>query len=174
MYFEVLFWLNHRKGGVDDYYSWTLTKYFVISRHPFLYTVSRLLVPKTCWGAVNYATLHSYISIIHTSTHSTCKLKQFKFLLWLLQLCCFTRHFAGVWKIRSESLTLKMVSTHNFEYKCDYLVLLTVVDVIQVQWDAFLQGLDDELQMSAQILDGNNHLKYISSEISLINARTGE
>lgn len=46
--------------------------------------------------------------------------------------------------------------------------------VIQVQWDAFLQSLDDELQMSAQILDGNNNLKYISSETSLINARTGE
>ncbi|XP_035529462.1 uncharacterized protein LOC118336823 [Morone saxatilis] len=45
---------------------------------------------------------------------------------------------------------------------------------LEVQWDAFLQRLDDELQLSAKILDGDHQSKYISPDTSLINARTGE
>lgn len=49
-----------------------------------------------------------------------------------------------------------------------------MADVTQVQWDAFLQRLDDELQLSAKILDGDHQSKRVSPETSLINARTGE
>ncbi|TMS21471.1 Prostamide/prostaglandin F synthase [Larimichthys crocea] len=45
---------------------------------------------------------------------------------------------------------------------------------LEVQWDAFLQRLDDELQLSAKILDGDHQSKRVSPETSLINARTGE
>jgi len=43
-----------------------------------------------------------------------------------------------------------------------------------VQWDAFLQRLDDDLQPSVKILDGNHQSKYILAEMPLIDARTGE
>lgn len=56
----------------------------------------------------------------------------------------------------------------------DHFVLLTVDDVTQVQWDAFLLRLDDELQLSAKILDGDHQSNYISPDTSLIDARTGE
>ncbi|XP_041810524.1 uncharacterized protein LOC121618944 [Chelmon rostratus] len=45
---------------------------------------------------------------------------------------------------------------------------------LEVQWDAFLQHLDDELQLSGKILDGDHQSKCISPDTSLINARTGE
>ncbi|XP_042357359.1 uncharacterized protein LOC121954097 [Plectropomus leopardus] len=44
---------------------------------------------------------------------------------------------------------------------------------LEVQWDAFLQRLDDELQLSAKILAGEHQSKCISPDISLIDARTG-
>ncbi|XP_027130843.1 uncharacterized protein LOC104937232 isoform X2 [Larimichthys crocea] len=49
-----------------------------------------------------------------------------------------------------------------------------VRDFEQLEWDAFLQRLDDELQLSAKILDGDHQSKRVSPETSLINARTGE
>lgn len=49
-----------------------------------------------------------------------------------------------------------------------------MADVTQVRWDAFLQRLDDELQLSAKILDGDHQSKCISPDTSLIDARTGE
>ncbi|XP_037602466.1 prostamide/prostaglandin F synthase-like isoform X2 [Sebastes umbrosus] len=45
---------------------------------------------------------------------------------------------------------------------------------LEVQWDAFLQRLDDELQLSAEILDKDYQSKCISPDTSLIDARTGE
>lgn len=54
------------------------------------------------------------------------------------------------------------------------LFLLTVTDVTQEQWDAFLQRLDDELQLNANILDRHHQSKCISLDTSLIDARTGE
>ncbi|CAK6974088.1 uncharacterized protein LOC128375923 [Scomber scombrus] len=45
---------------------------------------------------------------------------------------------------------------------------------LEVQWDAFLQHLDDELQLSAKSLDGRLQSKSISPDIPLIDARTGE
>ncbi|XP_059209191.1 prostamide/prostaglandin F synthase-like isoform X2 [Centropristis striata] len=45
---------------------------------------------------------------------------------------------------------------------------------LEVQWDAFLQHLDDELQLSAEILDREHQSKYISPDTSLTDARTGE
>lgn len=45
---------------------------------------------------------------------------------------------------------------------------------LQVQWDAFLQHLDDGLQLSAKTLDGEHQPTWISPDIPLINARTGE
>ncbi|XP_029131596.2 prostamide/prostaglandin F synthase-like isoform X2 [Labrus bergylta] len=45
---------------------------------------------------------------------------------------------------------------------------------MQVQWDAFLQHLDDELQLAAQTLDDTEQIKCISPDTSLIDARTGE
>ncbi|XP_038585109.1 uncharacterized protein LOC119910525 [Micropterus salmoides] len=45
---------------------------------------------------------------------------------------------------------------------------------LAVQWDAFLLRLDDELQLSAKILDGDHQSNYISPDTSLIDARTGE
>ncbi|KAI3367154.1 hypothetical protein L3Q82_008211 [Scortum barcoo] len=47
-------------------------------------------------------------------------------------------------------------------------------ETIKVQWDAFLQLLDDKLQLGAEILDGNHQSKCISPDTSLIDARTGE
>ncbi|XP_070776856.1 prostamide/prostaglandin F synthase-like [Enoplosus armatus] len=45
---------------------------------------------------------------------------------------------------------------------------------LEVQWDAFLQRLDDELQLSAEILDGDHQSKCISPDTFLIDARTEE
>ncbi|TKS87042.1 Prostamide/prostaglandin F synthase [Collichthys lucidus] len=45
---------------------------------------------------------------------------------------------------------------------------------LEVQWDAFLQRLDDELQLSAKTLDGDHQSKRVSPDTTLINARTGE
>nr|XP_046268809.1 uncharacterized protein LOC124071851 [Scatophagus argus] len=45
---------------------------------------------------------------------------------------------------------------------------------LQVQWDAFLQRLDDELQLSATTLDGDPQSRCISPDTSLIDARTRE
>lgn len=45
---------------------------------------------------------------------------------------------------------------------------------LEVQWDAFLQRLDDELQLSAKILSEAQQSTCISPDASLINARTGE
>ncbi|GLD47761.1 uncharacterized protein AKAME5_000186000 [Lates japonicus] len=45
---------------------------------------------------------------------------------------------------------------------------------LAVQWDSFLQRLDDELQLSAKILAGDHQSKCISPETPLINAKTGE
>lgn len=45
---------------------------------------------------------------------------------------------------------------------------------LEVQWDAFLQRLDDELQLSAKILTEGHQSTRISPDTSLINARTGE
>nr|XP_033498300.1 uncharacterized protein LOC117266957 isoform X2 [Epinephelus lanceolatus] len=44
---------------------------------------------------------------------------------------------------------------------------------LEVRWDAFLQRLDDELQLSAKILDREHQPRCISPDISLIDARTG-
>lgn len=55
-----------------------------------------------------------------------------------------------------------------------FLFLLSVADVTQVQWDAFLQRLDDELQLSAKTLDVGLQSKCISPDIPLVDARTGE
>ncbi|XP_041668118.1 uncharacterized protein LOC121525954 isoform X2 [Cheilinus undulatus] len=45
---------------------------------------------------------------------------------------------------------------------------------LEVQWDAFLQHLDDELQLGAKTLDRTQQMKQISPDTSLIDARTGE
>ncbi|XP_054470258.1 uncharacterized protein LOC129103698 [Anoplopoma fimbria] len=42
---------------------------------------------------------------------------------------------------------------------------------LEVQWDAFMQRLDDELQLSAKTLDRDHQSKCISPETSLIDAR---
>lgn len=47
------------------------------------------------------------------------------------------------------------------------LFLLSIADVTQVQWDNFLQSLDDELQLSVKILDTDHQSKYIFHQISL-------
>lgn len=44
---------------------------------------------------------------------------------------------------------------------------------LQVRWDAFLQRLDDGLQLSAKTLDGEHQPAHISPDIPLINVRTG-
>ncbi|XP_070697787.1 prostamide/prostaglandin F synthase-like [Pempheris klunzingeri] len=45
---------------------------------------------------------------------------------------------------------------------------------LEVQWDAFLQHLDDELQLSAKMLAGDHQSKWISPDTSLIDVRTGQ
>ncbi|XP_028251833.1 uncharacterized protein LOC114427827 [Parambassis ranga] len=46
---------------------------------------------------------------------------------------------------------------------------------LQVQWDAFLQRLDDELQLSAKTLDGDHpSKKRIPPDTPLVDARTGQ
>lgn len=45
---------------------------------------------------------------------------------------------------------------------------------LEVQWDAFLQRLDDELQLNAKTLDGRLQSKSISPDVPLVDARTGE
>ncbi|KAM7403498.1 hypothetical protein PAMA_004114 [Pampus argenteus] len=45
---------------------------------------------------------------------------------------------------------------------------------LEVQWDAFLQRLDDELQLGAKTLDGGLQAQCISPDIPLTDARTGE
>ncbi|XP_071752997.1 prostamide/prostaglandin F synthase-like [Centroberyx gerrardi] len=45
---------------------------------------------------------------------------------------------------------------------------------LEVQWDAFLQHLDDELHLSAKILDQGQQARWISPDTPLLNARTGE
>ncbi|KAM6968528.1 uncharacterized protein LKV04_017387 [Tautogolabrus adspersus] len=45
---------------------------------------------------------------------------------------------------------------------------------LEVQWDAFLQHLDDELQLAAKTLFDTEQIKCISPDTSLIDARTGE
>ncbi|XP_039993991.1 prostamide/prostaglandin F synthase-like [Xiphias gladius] len=45
---------------------------------------------------------------------------------------------------------------------------------LAVQWDSFLQRLDDELQLSAKILAGDHQPRCISPDIPLIDAKTGE
>ncbi|XP_063355847.1 prostamide/prostaglandin F synthase-like isoform X2 [Pelmatolapia mariae] len=47
-------------------------------------------------------------------------------------------------------------------------------NVPQVQWDAFLQRLDDELQLSPKIHNVDHQSKRISPDTPLIDARTGE
>ncbi|XP_047467040.1 selenoprotein L isoform X3 [Mugil cephalus] len=47
-------------------------------------------------------------------------------------------------------------------------------NVTQVQWDAFLQRLDDELQLSVKTLDGDHRSKCISPDTPLVDARTAE
>lgn len=57
---------------------------------------------------------------------------------------------------------------------CCLVFLPTVLDVTQVQWDSFLQRLDDELQLSAKTLDRDHPSKCVSPDTSLVSARTGE
>ncbi|XP_005736844.1 prostamide/prostaglandin F synthase-like [Pundamilia nyererei] len=45
---------------------------------------------------------------------------------------------------------------------------------LEVQWDAFLQRLDDELQLSPKIHNVDHQSKCISPDTPLIDARTGE
>ncbi|XP_047467038.1 selenoprotein L isoform X1 [Mugil cephalus] len=45
---------------------------------------------------------------------------------------------------------------------------------LEVQWDAFLQRLDDELQLSVKTLDGDHRSKCISPDTPLVDARTAE
>ncbi|XP_071353589.1 prostamide/prostaglandin F synthase-like [Trachinotus anak] len=45
---------------------------------------------------------------------------------------------------------------------------------LAVQWDSFLQRLDDELQLSAKILAGDHQSRRISPDTPLIDAKTGE
>ncbi|XP_063355846.1 prostamide/prostaglandin F synthase-like isoform X1 [Pelmatolapia mariae] len=45
---------------------------------------------------------------------------------------------------------------------------------LEVQWDAFLQRLDDELQLSPKIHNVDHQSKRISPDTPLIDARTGE
>ncbi|XP_022061319.1 uncharacterized protein LOC110958917 [Acanthochromis polyacanthus] len=45
---------------------------------------------------------------------------------------------------------------------------------LEVQWDAFLQRLDDELQLSAELLDGDHQSKCIPPDTPLTDARTGQ
>ncbi|CAJ1073292.1 uncharacterized protein LOC109978594 isoform X1 [Xyrichtys novacula] len=45
---------------------------------------------------------------------------------------------------------------------------------LEVQWDAFLQHLDDELQLSARTMDSTQPIKCISPDTPLTDARTGQ
>lgn len=54
------------------------------------------------------------------------------------------------------------------------VILRSAANVPQVQWDAFLQRLDDELQLSPKIHNVDHQSKYISPDTPLIDARTGE
>ncbi|XP_023141292.1 uncharacterized protein LOC111578618 [Amphiprion ocellaris] len=45
---------------------------------------------------------------------------------------------------------------------------------LEVQWDAFLQRLDDELQLSAELLDADHQSKCIPPDTPLTDARTGQ
>lgn len=54
------------------------------------------------------------------------------------------------------------------------VILRSAANVPQVQWDAFLQRLDDELQLSPKIHNVDHQSKCISPDTPLIDARTGE
>ncbi|KAM9707630.1 peroxiredoxin-like 2C [Menidia menidia] len=45
---------------------------------------------------------------------------------------------------------------------------------LEVQWDAFLQLLDDDLQLSANVLDGDHRSTPVITDTPLTDARTGE
>ncbi|CAN9502395.1 unnamed protein product [Ophioblennius macclurei] len=45
---------------------------------------------------------------------------------------------------------------------------------LEVQWDDFLQRLDQELQLSAEIVERDLRSKHVSPDLSLTDARTGE
>lgn len=78
--------------------------------------------------------------------------------------------------------TLKSSKWVFFNTKCKIFlksILTTVIlrsaaNVPQVQWDAFLQRLDDELQLSPKIHNVDHQSKCISPDTPLIDARTGE
>lgn len=84
---------------------------------------------------------------------------------------------AGAALYKSLSVRRKKDAEELWRRNNRFAAVRDAVDALQqleVQWDAFLQRLDDELQLSPKTLDGNNQSKCISPETSLIDARTGE
>lgn len=84
--------------------------------------------------------------------------------------------------LREALQDFKELEVSSFNTKCKIFlksILTTVVlrsaaNVPQVQWDAFLQRLDDELQLSPKIHNVDHQSKCISPDTPLIDARTGE
>ncbi|KAM9341598.1 selenoprotein L [Symphorus nematophorus] len=79
-------------------------------------------------------------------------------------------------RIEQKQSLLALIEAAATLYRSCAALQDAVLDLqqLEVQWDAFLQRLDDELQLSAKILDGDHQSKCISADSSLINARTGE
>ncbi|KAM8737560.1 peroxiredoxin-like 2C isoform 2-T2 [Acanthopagrus schlegelii] len=65
-----------------------------------------------------------------------------------------------LWRINNHCAALRAV--------------LTDFKQLEMQWDSFLQRLDDELQLSAKTLERDHPSKCVSPDTSLISARTGE
>ncbi|XP_036927479.1 uncharacterized protein LOC119004563 [Acanthopagrus latus] len=78
---------------------------------------------------------------------------------------------------RSLSVNKKADAEHLWRINnhCAALrAVLTDFKQLEVQWDSFLQRLDDELQLSAKTLERDHPSKCVSPDTSLISARTGE